>query len=1076
MRPLRLAMRAFGSYGRETTQIDFTKPNQNLFLITGDTGAGKTTIFDAMVFALYGEASSGANKKDGAELQSQFAGYDVEPFVELTFAEKSREDTESYMVRRVPRHVRPLKRGSGVREESGKVSLIMPDGTEYPQKETDKKIEEIVGLTKEQFMQVAMIAQGEFMELLRAKSDDKKEIFRKLFHTELFQRIVEELKNRGDELKVEISRIRTACQTEAGHVAVPENYEGAEALLQLKERILSSDRLNAADMENFLAGLKELCGELETGKEIARKRCEEAGRRRDEKRDAFTGAQSLLKSFEQLERAERDLAECAAAEGEIRENVRLIARINGAYEIQGAYQRFLDAEGAAADIERSLKEQQDSLPELNEACEEAAREEAEAKISQEAELEAYTKISERVRKALDILGRIQMEQRKADAEEKGLREAEAAEEQARRQLKNLEDEEQEWKLQSEKLRDADKLLALWEKKCEEADGIAADIDAAKRAQRDMETQRKKADKAQRDYKTARERYGCKNAEYAAKQTAYLDAQAGFIARESLREGNPCPVCGSVEHPHPCELSMEDSKLTREMIDALAGEASRLQQEQEDKAGAAKSALEVLEEKKDKLAEMLANLQRRIKKSMENNNEYGMDKITGDVPEKLTSEQAAELLELWRQSLAEAGKVLRENADTFVRVQGSLKGADEEKQRLGEAAEREARKVVNAKTALAGSRAALAKFEEDRDYPSEAAARAALDAAAAAKEEKDGAYEAASRAAAQARQRRDKARALIERYSRELPDKKEECGRRRTAYEKLRGERDLAESEWKDITEKYSKSETDRLMAKAEEYHRKKANAEGMRKTAKETIADRTRPDIQELEVMTRKAEEELNAAQSELDRYRESYKDNFDAYSALAPKMEERGRIMQNYTRLESLRRRLDGNVTDARMDIETFVQRYYLQRILHGANAHFRDMSAGQFELKLVGEEQAGKGRNRGLDLMVYSAVTGKEREVRTLSGGESFMAALSLALGMADQIQECSAAINLDIMFIDEGFGALDEHSRGQAVKVLQRMADGSKLIGIISHVTELKQEIEDQLIVSKDKEGSSVRWQIS
>ena len=163
-------------------------------------------------------------------------------------------------------------------------------------------------------------------------------------------------------------------------------------------------------------------------------------------------------------------------------------------------------------------------------------------------------------------------------------------------------------------------------------------------------------------------------------------------------------------------------------------------------------------------------------------------------------------------------------------------------------------------------------------------------------------------------------------------------------------------------------------------------------------------------------------------------------------------------------------------MDIETYVQRHYLEQILEAANQRFQDMSAGQFELRMCDIDKAGTGKNRGLDLMVYSAVTGKVREVRTLSGGESFMAALSLALGMADQIQESSAAINLDMMFIDEGFGSLDEHSRDQAVKVLQNMAEGEILIGIISHVTELKQEIEDQLIVTKDDQGSHTRWQIS
>lgn len=1080
MRPLTLTMQAFGSYGRKATLIDFTRPGQNLFLITGDTGAGKTTIFDAIVFALYGEASSGANKKDGAELQSQFVDYDVEPFVELEFSERNGEDTENYVVRRVPRHARPLKRGSGIKEVSGSVSLTMPDGTEYPQKETDKKLVEIVGLTKEQFMQVAMIAQGEFMELLRAKSDDKKEIFRKLFHTELFQRIVEELKSRGDELKTEIGRIRTACQTEVSHVVVPEElecgYEGVEVLRQLKERVLASDRLNVADMEMLLVQLQALCEKLAAGQEKAQKRYEESGRLRDEKRDAFTGAQSLLKSFEQLESAGIALAECAAEEAEIGKTAKLIAQIHDAYEIQGAYRRFRDAEAAAAGIERNLKEQQDALPGLEEVCEEAARAEAQAKAARDVQLEDFTKVSERVKKTLDILGRIRDEKKNAESLEKGLRKAEAAEEQAGKTLKDLEAREQEWKALSEQLKEADKLLALWKIKCEEADGIAADVDSAKKAKQDVETQRKKADKAQRDYAVAREQYGCKNAEYAAKQTAYLDAQAGFIARENLREGEPCPVCGSVEHPRPCRLSEENQNLTREMIDALAAETAKLQQEQEKKAGAAKSASEVLIEKTDKLAEMLGNLQKRMAKNMTDvPGELALEQASGLAPD-FTLEQASELLRAWRQSLEAEGTRLQEDTAIFARVQESLKGVDGKKQSLKEAAEQEAQKVINAKTALAGSRAALAKLEESRDYPTEEEAQAALSAATLSKKEKDEAYRAASQTATEARQKKDAAKALIERYQKELPEQKEECGRRRAAYETIREEKDLAEPEWMEITEQYPKSGTDELQARVDGYHRKKANAEGMQKTARETIGDRTRPDIEELEAAKVKAEKELDAAKEELARYREAYRDNFNAYNALAPKMEERGRIIENHTRLDSLRRRLDGNVTDARMDIETFVQRYYLQRILHRANERFQNMSAGQFELKIVGEEQAGKGRNRGLDLMVYSTVTGKEREVRTLSGGESFMAALSLALGMADQIQESSAAINLDIMFIDEGFGSLDEHSRGQAVKVLQQMAGGSRLIGIISHVTELKQEIEDQLLVTKDEEGSHIRWQIS
>lgn len=220
----------------------------------------------------------------------------------------------------------------------------------------------------------------------------------------------------------------------------------------------------------------------------------------------------------------------------------------------------------------------------------------------------------------------------------------------------------------------------------------------------------------------------------------------------------------------------------------------------------------------------------------------------------------------------------------------------------------------------------------------------------------------------------------------------------------------------------------------------------------------------------------MKDARARLDEARSYYKTDAAVYESLKPVMEERGKIMEEHRRLDELYNLLSGNVTGSRMDIETYVQRCYLERILYAANRRFDEMSAGQFELRMFDIDKAGKGKNRGLDLMVYSTVTGKEREVRTLSGGESFMAALCLALGMADQIQESAASVNLDMMFIDEGFGSLDEHSRDKAVRVLQEMAGGSRLIGIISHVTELKQEIEDQLIVRKDEEGSHVRWQIS
>lgn len=311
MRPLQLSMQAFGSYA-ERTDIDFTIPNQNFFLITGDTGAGKTTIFDALVFALYGEASSGTNRKDGAELQSQFSALTVEPYVQLTFSERGSEGDGIYTIRRSPRHVRPLKRKTqnAFKDEKETVELTLPDGTaeQGGTAQINAKIEEIVGLTKDQFMQVAMIAQGEFMELLRAKSNDKKLIFRKLFGTDLYQKMTDELDRRRKEKLSDMARIRSICQTEAGHVSIPADYARAPQVTMLRDRIVGSDRLSGDVMDRLIEELHTLCEALTKEVETASAAFAEKRAVRDRKRDACTEANELQGLFNQLDQADKELA------------------------------------------------------------------------------------------------------------------------------------------------------------------------------------------------------------------------------------------------------------------------------------------------------------------------------------------------------------------------------------------------------------------------------------------------------------------------------------------------------------------------------------------------------------------------------------------------------------------------------------------------------------------------------------------------------------------------------------------------------------------------------------------------
>jgi exonuclease SbcC len=1066
MRPVKLTMQAFGSYGKKTV-IDFRRINQNFFLIAGDTGAGKTTIFDALVFALYGEASSNANRKDGTELQSHYVEENVEPFVELTFTEGSGEEQREYTVRRVPRHFRPRKRGTGSKEESGRVSLLMPDGSEYPARETDRKLKEMVGLTKEQFMQVAMIAQGEFMELLRARSDDKKEIFRKLFHTEIYEQIVTELGRRRREKLQEIGQIRTVCQNETAHVFIPPEDAGAESLKELSGKIISSERLSVTDTENLLAELESLCGRMAEEEKEAEKISELASREHLEKRDAFTAGLELLKRFQEREQAEAELAECAKREADMIRLAELSRRIEEAWEVSTAYLRYADAGKSVSDTKKHLKDQEEAVPELEKTCREAEKQKGNAEAGFNQENEAWAKISERVKNARKLFAKIrQAEQESAGAEE-ALRRVQREEADA---VKALQEQEREKKKREEEaglLKPIPVRLERWKVRIEKAGEIGADMDDVRLLQKEAEDQKQAAEAARRAYAEASIDYREKRAEYEEKRQAFLNVQAGFIAREQLRPGMPCPVCGSLDHPHPCVLKEEHRELSRESLEALSRETEERRKKQDAAAEAAQAARIRQETTEKNFSSQAEKLKIRLKDCFPE-----IFPVQGEEELSQTEKRIRSLTE----ELREEGKQLEAAEKRRKRLEELQEEADREQKQISEKAEQAKAAVSAAETVLAASRASLDNLRASRDYDTEEAAEREQGEAGKRKEQAERALQAARAASQAAEAAHTSAIALIGRYRKELPKLEEERQKREEEYQAAMVRISFSEPEWKTLTEEYSRADAAGFRKQAEDWKQKKTAAESVRNAAVQATAGKSRPEPDARKAEADAAEKRAAGARERLELVRNGLQVNRQVLQRLQETMESRRKTAEEYSRLENLYGRLGGNVTGARMDIETFVQRRYLERILRAANRRFGEMSAGQFELRMSDLESAGKGRNRGLDLMVYSHVTGKEREVRTLSGGESFMAALSLALGLADQIQAGASSVHPDILFIDEGFGSLDEHSRDKAVRVLRNMAGESRLVGIISHVEELKQEMEDQLVVWKDENGSHVKWEIS
>ena len=1071
MRPLKLKMQAFGSYGRETV-IDFTKPEQNLFLITGDTGAGKTTIFDAIVFALYGEASSTSNKKEGVVLQSQYAELNIEPYVEMEFM----EGEERYTVRRVPRHLKTVTRGAakgkGTREITGSVTLFMPDGTEYPSKETNAKLQEITGLTKSQFMQVAMIAQGEFMELLRAKSDDKKKIFRKLFNTEMYEQIVNELGNRKRNMEREIAVIRTRCQSETARIKFfgdkAEEKNPGDDEISLCEKRLEELKKRVSDgeivvMPELTEVLERYLVILDNQLKKAQKLYEDAAEIREKKRDIYIEAQQLQSLFIQRKQTEEELEEYRKQSFEMENKEKLAGSVSDAWEIKTFYDFWKAGQEDAERVRTAFETQTERLPGLMEEEEGMIQEEQKKQKELETVQEEYTRTLEKAEKAIQLFGQIKETKKKMDMGKELLEKARIKEEADKKAFEVLENREKALRDRSEQLADAGEKLAVCQSQMKEINGMTADLKALSSIYKEQKTYEKKIEELKEKYKEARASYEKKHGEYEKKRQNFLDAQAGFLASE-LMEGMPCPVCGSIEHPRPCVMKKEHSEFTREGMDLLEKETEKLRAEQENLSAEVKSNTDLRDVKKQDFDESFNRLKNRMRENIP------------ALPEEFSPGQGQELIRQWMKEVQENGIKYQRDWEELQSVQKQMKDLEEEKPAVRKQMEISAEQVREARIAYESAKAEFQSYSFSSDFESEEAAKKAEAEAARKKERFTEDYNTARAAREKAGTERSNTETLIKKYRAELPTAEAEEEKRKKNYESMAEGKEMAESQWKSLTDIYEKQMTEQLRKEVQVFREGKKAAEGKAQSLTAAIGNRKPPVMADIQKETEDAEHRLKSAESLRDQIRSVYKDNKEADHILSPMLQERQKLVEEHGRIDHLYRLVSGNVSGSRMDLETYVQRYYLEKILYAANRRFRDMSAGQFELRMYNLEKAGEGKNRGLDLMVYSAVTGKEREVRTLSGGESFMAALALALGMADQIQESSVAINLDMMFIDEGFGSLDEHSRNQAVKVLLEMAEGSKLIGIISHVTELKQEIEDQLIVIKDESGSHVKWQIS
>lgn len=880
MKPIQLVLSAFGPYV-ERTVIDFSAlGEEGLFLIAGDTGAGKTTIFDAISFALYGEASGGKEKRKSKSFHSDYVSDQTETYVELTFRHRG----ETWWIRRNLEYQRPAKKKKdGMEtttrqaadaqmrnEDTGEEILRMDD--------VNRRVRELLGLTQDQFTQTVMIAQGDFLKILTASSDDRKKLFRDLFHTNLYVDLQSRLQEKNRACADEQKALEQVILSAEGKIDPEAEFAEREILLSYCGQIQYTDALCAL--------LARLIEQEKAAQEQARA----------QKKEAADQIGALIAAVTEGERVNRDFADWES------KRARLAALTAGQGEI--------DAQRAALAAARRAQQ-----------------------------LETDEALMRRTRRDMD-------------AQRTALSDAQAALEQAKKALPEAETRMKEAESRGGEIH----ALLAQAKQMEDCLPVLGEVERLKAA---LDTQKRELQRLTEDSSRAQ-------AAYTAAQNSYYLSQAGLLARE-LKAGQPCPVCGSTAHPCPAQITPET--VTRQALEQAA----------------------------------------KCRETAE--------KAQSDAATRLAANRAA----------------LDERED---RLRALKIGADETRQRL-------AARIDAAHQAAA---------DRQREIDAARSAYQALD------------------------KRKTAAQSAVDAAQKQLAALEEDLRAQTEAFEQKRAAHGF-EDEASYRLAKRTNADIERLDREIRNFDEQKRTLAAQTHELEDKLSGRQRTDLAALQnrraaALDRqaKAENAEKAMVRKLTLHESAEREIRQANAAIQKKRGKWQIIQELYTCCAGI---AAGNPR-AKLTFEAYVQQYYFRFVVAAANKRLTRLTDGMFTLRVM-REAANRVSQSGLDLEVLDRSTGQARDVSTLSGGESFLASLALALGLSDAVQSQSGQIRMDAMFIDEGFGSLDENALRSSIDVLLELADGKRLIGIISHVQELEERIDKQIVVTKTPNGSTVRMNV-
>ncbi len=1018
MRPIQLTMTAFGPY-KGTETVDFRELKDNrLFVISGATGAGKTTIFDGICFALYGQAS-GEDRTDNRAMRSDFADDAVQTTVELTFVIHNR----TY---RIMRQIPYVKQGNKS-ETSARCEFyeLTRDG-EVPLvdrqivSEINKKAEELIGFTLAQFSQIVMLPQGEFRKFLTSDTENKETIMRKIFKTEPYREIVEQLKGKKDAAQATLTK---EMQQSEGHISqitslLPERESSVFA-------VLANEHYN---VNQVLHGLKEELAFYQDKTVVVKKNYDDAYLKHTKMQEVYHAAKHTNERFVELQQKEIALTGLSEQLPLIKLKEQQLVDAERAVSIGEIEMQFLALKEEANTKSERLEKARIAVIVAMENLENATRRfqvEEGRKVERENIAETLMRLNDHLpavsslaskQEALNLLKKeiIFMEK------DFSITVAKTDEETKKLDSVKLEIDVYEGKLVSydESIDD----LTITNEKCkvlDEHNVIRNRIVVLEKEKNDNELSYKK----------------CK-AEYDAVEQIWLNNQAAILA-ETLKDGELCPVCGSENHPSKTHKPIEVI-VSRERLEMEKAGLRDVEEQFRNAAISYRNGIEQLSDNEKELNRLTINADTNdlhiLKKKLESEVAQLRDdrKILIDLRGKLKKQEV-----LTEQFVTKKSEIER----TFLQQQSSYDTQVAVLETILQSIPEDVRVLVILQQKIAETE--QKKVQLDRAW--------------------------------------ETVQKLREEAVQQLAIAKSSEMHAGKSLEEIVEKRSHAENRFKEALKESA--------FPTEEAYREAKMKEADRNSLKEKVAafKQQLHTLQEVVVELRLMLEgqeivDLSNLESRVTELKNDYEAALSDYNA-SSEYEKTAfglneKLVQSSFKVIELER-IYGKVTDLydvvrgqnglKLSFERFIQIEYLERIIQSANERLKDMSNGQFVL-IRSDRQEIRGKQSGLGLDVYDAYTGQTRDVKTLSGGEKFNASLCLALGMADVIQSFQGSVSIDTMFIDEGFGSLDEESLNKAIDTLIDLQKSGRMIGVISHVEELKAAFPAILEVKKSKEGHS------